>query len=220
MVVDVEIENFIGMWTRTWEADGDVQVGTAKYIYVWRFYDDYSGYLTINDYDKNGKYAGLTRSPFTYKVEQNKLFIYYAGDKEAIEWDYYFEGDTLHVARETDEYGEIEHVFYRGVDADDTQMGEWVYTTTVNGKRVDKRFCLYTPTDASKNEVRYNEAGNRIEDVTHPREYKYTFDDSKLYLKDIETEATTEYTYHMSGNNLYLKAANSNTEVKYSKKEN
>ena len=40
MVVDVEIENFIGMWTRTWEADGDVQVGTAKYIYVWRFYDD------------------------------------------------------------------------------------------------------------------------------------------------------------------------------------
>ena len=141
MVIDVEIENFIGMWTRTWEADGDVQVGTAKYIYVWRFYDDYSGYLTIDDYDKNGKYAGLTRSPFTYKVEQNKLFIYYAGDKEAIEWDYYFEGDTLHVARETDEYGEIEHVFYRGVDADDTLMGEWVYTTTVNGKRVDKRFA-------------------------------------------------------------------------------
>ena len=53
----------------------------------------------------------------------------------------------------------------------------------------------------------------------------FTTDDGYVPFLDVAVSslihnASTEYTYRMSGNNLYLKAANSNTEVKYSKKEN
>ncbi|MBO5832221.1 MAG: hypothetical protein J6Q95_02900 [Alistipes sp.] len=214
--IDIEAAKFVGMWTRTWKAEEDVQVGSAKAIYVWRFYKDYTGYLTIDTYDKEEHIVGFTRTQFTYKVENSKLYILYPNDTKPIEWDYTFEGDSLRMSSEMDEMG-IEYVFHKGVDADDSLVGEWKQTMTINGRRVDKRLDFYTPTDARANEVRYNENGDKVEEVTHPREYKYTFDNSNLYLMDISTEATTEYTYRISGNTLYLKAANGDAEVTYTK---
>ena len=215
-VTDVETAKFIGMWERVWEAEEDTHGTIAKAIYVWRFYEDFSGYLTIDDYDKNDHIVGFTRTLLTYKVENNKLYIFYPNDTQPIEWDYLFEGDTLHMTSDMDEMG-IEYIFHKGVDADDTLMGEWKHTITVNGRRVDNRVDFYTPTDARSNEVRYNEKGDRIEEVTHPREYKYTFDSEKLYMKDISTDVTIEYYYRISGNNLYLQETSGYTEVEYTK---
>lgn len=205
----------LGLWERTATAEG------YSSRYTWRFYDDKSGYQTIDSYNEHGKIIGLSRGPFTYYFRDGLLYILYAHSKEAIEWHYNFEGDELRMHSDMDESNNT-FIFTRATDAPGTLVGDWSVTTVVDGKRQDAHIVFTTPADGNTYTVTYNEAGSASEQVVHGQEFKYTFDNSVIKIAYISTDGTTDgtewetqYYYRLEGSKLYLSTSKGGSERCY-----
>ena len=198
-----EKEAFLGLWRRTAES-GIQQVGViSKREYYWRFYEDGTGHLSIDDYDYDDVISGYSRSYFSYRVEGNVLYVLLGRETEEVVWDYWFEGEELHLIARDDEE-KFEYVFTKTADASNKFVGDWMRVTYVDGKRVDKHFKFRTPGDGETYESKYNEAGAH-EGLTRGRLFNYTFDKNKIYISYIcSGGGEVTYYYKLDGKFLYL----------------
>ena len=215
-VKDESIEEFVGLWIRKAYTEG---IGTSEY--AWRFYDDKTGFLSVDQYNLNEDINGFTRIGFTYRVENGRLYMRYQGDASDIVWDYRFVENTLHVESDLDEMG-VEYVFFKVQDASDELMGDWYYTTkSSDGRRVDSHLKFYTPMDGRTYDVVYTKDGTDIAEKPNPKEFKYCFDSEKIYMTRITSNGNVveEYYYNKEGNNLYLGKSKSDMNIHYTKRD-
>jgi hypothetical protein len=213
---DESIAEFVGLWMRKAYTEG---IGKSEY--AWRFYEDKTGFLSVDQYNLDEEINGFTRIAFTYRVENGRLYMRYQGDVSDIVWDYHFMESSLHVKSDMDEMG-VEYVFFKTEDASDELMGDWYYTTkSSDGRRVDSHLKFYTPMDGCTYDVVYTKDGTSIAERPYPTELKYRFDGEKVYMTRITSAGNVveEYYYKMVGNNLYMGKSKSDMNKHYTKWE-
>lgn len=209
------MELFVGLWNRTVIPE-EISMTTKK-EYAWRFYKDGTGYLSIDTYNQSGVINGITRAEFTYWVKNGLLYVLYGNNRQAIEWQYRFTDEGLHLKSDMDEYG-IDYIFTRAEDASSLLMGDWIHSSYSDDKRVEKHLKLKTPVDGHIYEVQYNKEGTDSEYISQPTELKYTFDDEQLQINYICCDydaPTITYYYRLEGDNLYLSSSKNGIEEKY-----
>lgn len=131
------------------------------------------------------------------------LYVLLGRETEEVVWDYWFEGEELHLIARDDEE-KFEYVFTKTADASNKFVGDWMRVTYVDGKRVDKHFKFRTPGDGETYESKYNEAGAH-EGLTRGRLFNYTFDKNKIYISYIGSGGgEVTYYYKLDGMYLYL----------------
>lgn len=208
----------IGLWTMTQDASqGELEY---YYDYAWRFYEDGTGYLTIDGYAEAGKVNSYTRAPFSYDIRNNLLYVTYVNNKEAIEWHYELEGVTLTMYSEMDELGNT-YIFTKSEDASPKFIGDWHYTEQLgDGRRVDRHIVFDTPVDGHLYDIVYNNESGSDSETRHGAMFKYTFDDETLTINKLEcgpygSSGTTTYYYRLESTHLGLKTAQDGPEKIY-----
>ena len=219
-----EMAELIGLWTMTLDASQ----GELKYHedYAWRFYEDGTGYQTIDGYSEVGVINSYNRAPFSYDIKDGMLYITYKGDAEAIEWHHELEGVTLTMYSDMDEFGNT-YVFTKSKDADPKFIGDWHYTEQLGDGRVDQHIVFDTPVDGHLYDIVYHNESGSDSDTRHGAMFKYTFDDETLTITKLDSgpygcSGTITYYYRLEGAHLGLKTSQEGLERIYEnfKKEN
>ena len=177
--------------------------------YVFYFYENGDGYLTIDAYDKADLVRSMTRNSLTYWVKNEKLYVNY-GDDDPVEWEYRFQDNTLTMRSTLD--GDT-FVFTKTKDDDMRFLGDWSTTTKYGEYYYDEHIKFVTPMDFFTYSSKYsNPALPPIEGPSHPVWYKYTFDDNAVYITNVENSNATpsKKYYRFEGGKLYLSDENGN----------
>lgn len=200
---EVDVKMLIGKWTYTAIADKDDQFNSHS-DYVFRFWEDGTGYLTIDGYNKEEVVYSLTRSNFSYWVKNERLYVLYAHNADAIEWEFRFKNDELIMRSDMDEYNNI-FTFKKSVDADERFMGDWSTTKMVGEKYIDQHIEFVTPNDCLTYSIEYSDPNQKPDEVNaHPQWYKYEFDNNTITITDIENGGTSKKEYKIEDTKLYL----------------
>lgn len=194
----VEADKFVGCWI-CHEALESNKVLTLTY----RFYEEGKGYKTSDEYI-NGKVGGFGRTPMTYWVDNNALYILNAHDEKPIEWLYQFDNNTLTL---TNIELNIKHIFFKEENESKKFMGSWERIEKVDDYYYRYVITMTTPTDGYTMYWKYNNPNGRAIYQSADNWFKYSFDDIKLVMTEIGPDVAgreaTRY-YRMSGADLFL----------------
>ena len=216
-------QKFVGLWTRT--AKYEEQYSYDRDEYEFRFYEDGTGHMNIDTYDDYGKIVGGNYGPFTYEVKGEYLYITWSKDEPVVKFDYSFEGDTLFLHSDIDEYDMV-YKFTKTEDADDKFVGDWetIYQDE-KGRYVVYHYNFLTPTYGNTYKSVYEDINSAPQTTPLLFDFRYTFDDEKIYITAKGSEEVgptiTQY-YRIDGTKLYLSGKADGVETMYSnfKKEN
>ena len=208
---------FVGLWTRT--AKYEEQYSYDRDEYEFRFYEDGTGHMNIDTYDDYGKIVGGNYGPFTYEVKGEYLYITWSKDEPVVKFDYSFEGDTLFLHSDIDEYDMV-HKFTKTEDADDKFVGDWetIYQDE-KGRYVVYHYNFLTPTYGNTYKSVYEDINSAPQTTPLLFDFRYTFDDEKIYITAKGSEEVgptiTQY-YRIEGTKLYLSGKADGVETMYS----
>ncbi len=210
---DVEIAEFLGLWTRTVNYDESHHYFATHCNWEWRFYEDGRSLRWVGDY-RDDVLTSLSSGPILYKVEYGKLYLKaYHDDDDWTEWDYLFEDDTLTLSREH-EGKSIVWTFTKTEDADDRLVGDWsaIVSNGANGELIERHYSFHTPMYGSIYEITYNAAGTKSLGEKMLGTFRYKFDASSISMYD---GCAYNFTYRLAGTKLYL-SCNGGEEIMFS----
>ena len=210
-----EMAKFVGCWEYISVAD-EIDQFHSHTDYIFYFYENGDGYLTIDAYDNENLIRSMTRNSLTYWVKNEKLYVQYGNTP--IEWEYRFQDNTLTMRSDMDEYNNT-FEFTKVEDGDMRFIGDWSTMRADGEYYYDDHIKFVTPTDCFMYHNKYdNPTAAPIEGPSHPVWYKYTFDDDALYLTSAENmNATpTKKYYRFAGDKLYLSNTKDGLETCYS----
>ena len=201
-----EMAKFIGCWAYISIAD-EIDQLHSQTDYVFYFYENGDGYLTIDAYDKADLVRSMTRNSLTYWVKNEKLYVNY-GDDDPVEWEYRFQDNTLTMRSTLD--GDT-FVFTKTEDDDMRFLGDWSTTRKSGDKYYDDHIQFVTPRDGfTYYNVYDNPNAAPIESPSYPQWFKYTFDGDMLIMTNIDSATPTKKYYRFEGGKLYLSDENGN----------
>ena len=207
-----EMAKFIGCWEYISIAD-EIDQLHSQTDYVFYFYENGDGYLTIDAYDKSDLVRSMTRNSLTYWVKNEKLYVNY-GDDDPVEWEYRFQDNTLTMRSTLD--GDT-FVFTKTKDDDMRFLGDWSTTRKSGDKYYDDHIQFVTPRDGfTYYSVYDNPNAAPIEGPSYPQWFKYTFDGDMLIMTNIDSATSTKKYYRFEGGKLYLSNDKGGFETCYS----
>ncbi|MBR4952381.1 MAG: hypothetical protein IKY56_05240 [Alistipes sp.] len=199
------MKELLGSWEYVAVADKDDQFYSHT-DYVFYFWEDCNGYLTIDAYDKSNLINSTTRNSLTYWVDNEILYIKY-GNSSPIEWEYRFQDNTLIMRSDMDEYNNT-YVFTKAEDGDMRFVGDWSTTRKDGDRYYDEHIKFVTPKDGFTYYSGY--------DNPNPQWFKYTFDGDMLIMTNIDSTTSTKKYYRFEDGKLYLSDENGGIETYYS----
>ena len=209
-----EMAKFVGCWEYISIAD-EIDQLQSQTDYVFYFYENGDGYLTIDAYDKSDLVRSMTRNSLTYWVKNEKLYVNY-GDDDPIEWEYRFQDNTLIMRSDMDEYNNT-YVFTKAEDGDMRFIGDWSTTQNGGDKYYDNHIKFVTPKDGF---TYYNVYDNpNAAPVEGPSEmvwFKYSTEGDMLIMTNIASATPTKKYYRFEGGKLYLSNDKGGFETCYS----
>ena len=209
-----EMVKFVGCWEYISIAD-EIDQLHSQTDYVFYFYENGDGYLTIDGYDQMGQINSITRNSLTYWVKNEKLYVQY-GNSSPIEWEYRFQDNTLIMRSDMDEYNNT-YEFTKAEDGDMRFIGDWSTMRNGGDKYYDDHIKFVTPKDGF---TYYNVYDNpNAAPVEGPSEmvwFKYSTEGDMLIMTNIDSATPTKKYYRFEGGKLYLSDENGN-ETCYSK---
>ena len=207
-----EMAKFVGCWEYISVAD-EIDQFHSHTDYIFYFYENGDGYLTIDAYDKADLVRSMTRNSLTYWVKNEKLYVNY-GDDDPIEWEYRFQDNTLTMRSTLD--GDT-FVFTKTKDDDIRFLGDWSTTRKSGDKYYDDHIQFVTPRDGfTYYNVYDNPNAAPIEGPSYPQWFKYTFDGDMLIMTNIDSATSTKKYYRFEGGKLYLSNDKGGFETCYS----
>ena len=207
-----EMAKFIGCWEYISIAD-EIDQLHSQTDYVFYFYENGDGYLTIDAYDKADLVRSMTRNSLTYWVKNEKLYVNY-GDDDPIEWEYRFQDNTLTMRSTLD--GDT-FVFTKTEDGDMRFLGDWSTTRKSGDKYYDDHIQFVTPRDGfTYYNVYDNPNAAPIEGPSYMVWFKYSTEGDMLIMTNIDSATSTKKFYRFEGGKLYLSDENGGIETCYS----
>lgn len=208
-----EMAKFIGCWEYISIAD-EIDQLHSQTDYVFYFYENGDGYLTIDAYDKADLVRSMTRNSLTYWVKNEKLYVNY-GDDDPVEWEYRFQDNTLTMRSTLD--GDT-FVFTKTKDDDMRFLGDWSTTRKSGDKYYDDHIQFVTPRDGfTYYNVYDNPNAAPIEGPSYIVWFKYSSDGDMLIMKNLNSTTPTKKFYRFEGGKLYLSNSKDGIETCYSK---
>ena len=208
-----EMAKFVGCWEYISIAD-EIDQLHSQTDYVFYFYENGDGYLTIDAYDKSDLVRSMTRNSLTYWVKNEKLYVNY-GDDDPIEWEYRFQDNTLTMRSTLD--GDT-FVFTKTKDDDIRFLGDWSTTRKSGDKYYDDHIQFVTPRDGfTYYNVYDNPNAAPIGEPSYPQWFKYSSDGDMLIMTNIDSTTSTKKYYRFEGGKLYLSDEKGGIETCYSK---
>lgn len=208
-----EMAKFIGCWEYISIAD-EIDQLHSQTDYVFYFYENGDGYLTIDAYDKADLVRSMTRNSLTYWVKNEKLYVNY-GDDDPVEWEYRFQDNTLTMRSTLD--GDT-FVFTKIKDDDMRFLGDWSTTRKSGDKYYDDHIQFVTPRDGfTYYNVYDNPNAAPIEGPSYIVWFKYSSDGDMLIMKNLNSTTPTKKFYRFEGGKLYLSNSKDGIETCYSK---
>ena len=209
------MKELLGSWEYVAVADKDDQFYSHT-DYVFYFWEDCNGYLTIDAYDKSNLINSTTRNSLTYWVDNEILYIKY-GNSSPIEWEYRFQDNTLIMRSDMDEYNNT-YVFTKAEDGDMRFVGDWSTMRNGGDKYYDDHIKFVTPKDGF---AYYNVYDNpNAAPVEGPSEmvwFKYSIEGDMLIMTNIDSATSSKKYYRFEDGKLYLSDENGGIETCYSK---
>ena len=203
-----EMAKFVGCWEYISVAD-EIDQLHSQTDYVFYFYENGDGYLTIDGYDQMGQINSITRNSLTYWVKSEKLYVQY-GNSSPIEWEYRFQDNTLIMRSDMDEYNNTNE-FTKAEDGDMRFIGDWSTTQNGGDKYYDNHIKFVTPKDGF---TYYNVYDNlNAAPVDGPSQmvwFKYSTEGDMLIMTNIDSATPTKKYYRFEGGKLYLSDENGN----------
>ena len=207
-----EMAKFIGCWEYISIAD-EIDQLHSQTDYVFYFYENGDGYLTIDAYDKADLVRSMTRNSLTYWVKNEKLYVNY-GDDDPVEWEYRFQNNTLTMRSTLD--GDT-FVFTKTKDDDMRFLGDWSTTRKSGDKYYDDHIQFVTPRDGfTYYNVYDNPNAAPIEGPSYIVWFKYSSDGDMLIMKNLNSTTPTKKFYRFEGGKLYLSNTKNGLETCYS----
>lgn len=207
-----EMAKFVGCWEYISIAD-EIDQFHSHTDYVFYFYENGDGYLTIDAYDKADLVRSMTRNSLTYWVKNEKLYVNY-GDDDPVEWEYRFQDNTLTMRSTLD--GDT-FVFTKTKDDDMRFLGDWSTTQNGGDKYYDNHIKFVTPRDGF---TYYNIYDNpNAAPVDGPSQmvwFKYSTEGDMLIMTNIDSATSSKKYYRFEGGKLYLSDENGGNETCYS----
>ena len=214
-----EMAKFVGLWTREASYEHDGQIYRTK-KWELRFYKDGTGHMRIDYYNDLGSITGFSSGGLKYEIKDGLLCLTRT-NKEPSEVKYLFEGDKLFIT-EYIEGKEYIYEFTKTEDADDRFVADWS-TTYINneGKYEVYHYKFLTPTYGYTYKIIYDDPNEAPDRPTWHYEFRYEFDDKKVYITPIGAEAAGDHAkivkyYRIDGTKLYLRTKNDGAETVYS----
>ena len=209
-----EMAKFVGCWEYISIAD-EIDQLHSQTDYVFYFYENGDGYLTIDAYDKSNLINATTRNSLTYWVKNEKLYVNY-GDDDPIEWEYRFQDNTLIMRSDMDEYNNT-YVFTRAEDGDMRFLGDWSTTQNGGDKYYDNHIKFVTPKDGfTYYNVYDNPNAAPVEGPSQMVWFKYSTEGDMLIMTNIDSATSSKKYYRFEGGKLYLSDENGGIETCYS----
>ena len=209
------MKELLGCWEYISVADKEDQFYSHT-DYVFYFWEDGNGYLTIDAYDKSNLINSTTRNSLTYWVKSEKLYVQY-GNSTPIEWEYRFKDNTLIMRSDMDEYNNT-YVFTKAEDGDMRFVGDWSTMRNGGDKYYDDHIKFVTPKDGF---TYYNVYDNpNAAPVEGPSEmvwFKYSTEGDMLIMTNIDSATSSKKYYRFVGDKLYLSNEKGGFETCYSK---
>ena len=207
-----EMAKFVGCWEYISVADEIDQLHSHT-DYVFYFYENGDGYLTIDAYDKADLVRSMTRNSLTYWVKNEKLYVNY-GDDDPVEWEYRFQDNTLTMRSTLD--GDT-FVFTKTEDDDMRFLGDWSTTRKSGDKYYDDHIKFVTPRDGfTYYSVYDNPNAAPVEGPSQMVWFKYSSEDDMLIITNIDSATSTKMYYRFEGGKLYLSNEKGGVESCYS----
>ena len=207
-----EMAKFVGCWEYISIADEIDQLHSHT-DYVFYFYENGDGYLTIDAYDKADLVRSMTRNSLTYWVKNEKLYVNY-GDADPIEWEYRFQDNPLTMRSTLD--GDT-FVFTKTEDDDMRFLGDWSTTRKSGDKYYDDHIKFVTPWDGfTYYSVYDNPNAAPVEGPSQMVWFKYSSEDDMLIITNIDSATSTKMYYRFEGGKLYLSNSKGGVESCYS----
>lgn len=207
-----EMAKFVGCWEYISVAD-EIDQLHSQTDYVFYFYENGDGYLTIDAYDKADLVRSMTRNSLTYWVKNEKLYVNY-GDDDPIEWEYRFQDNTLTMRSTLD--GDT-FVFTKTKDDDMRFIGDWSTMRNGGDKYYDDHIKFVTPKDGF---TYYNVYDNpNAAPVEGPSEmvwFKYSTEGDMLIMTNIDSATSSKKYYRFEDGKLYLSNDKGGFETCYS----
>ena len=209
---DVEITEFLGLWTRSVNYDESYHYFATHSNWEWRFYENGRSRRWLGAYNDDVM-VSADSSIFLYKVEDGKLYLQYYSEEDWTAWDYSIEGDTLTLSLE-DEGETTVLTFVKTEDADDKLVGDWsaIDRQGLNGELIERHYQFVTPTYGFVYEITYNSTGTASLGERILGDFRYTIDGNRLSLFD---GFWGNFTFRVEGTKLYLSSYGGD-EVMYS----
>ncbi|MBO5901367.1 MAG: hypothetical protein J6Q36_03000 [Alistipes sp.] len=209
------MKELLGSWEYISEADENDQFFSHT-DYVFYFYENGDGYLTIDAYDKNDLISATTRNSLTYWVKSEKLYVQY-GNSSPIEWEYRFKDNTLIMRSDMDEYGNT-FVFTKAEDGDMRFIGDWSTTQNGGDKYYGNHIKFVTRKDGFTYYSVYDNPNTApVEGPSEMVWFKYSTEGNMLIMTNIDSAASTKKYYRFDGGKLYLSNSKDGIETCYSK---
>ena len=201
-----EMAKFVGCWEYISVAD-EIDQFQSHTDYIFYFYENGDGYLTIDAYDKENLIRSMTRNSLTYWVKNEKLYVQY-GNSTPIEWEYRFQDNTLTMRSDMDEYNNT-FVFTKAEDGDMRFIGDWSTMSADGEYYYDDHIKFVTPKDGFTYYNVYDSPNAApIEEPSYPQWFKYTFDGDMLIMTNIDSATSSKKYYRFVGDKLYLSDEN------------
>ncbi len=207
-----EMAKFVGCWEYISIADESDQLHSQT-DYIFYFYENGDGYLTIDGYDKENIIMSMTRNSLTYWVKNEKLYVNY-GDDDPVEWEYRFQDNTLTMRSTLD--GDT-FVFTKTKDDDMRFLGDWSTTRKSGDKYYDNHIKFVTPRDGfTYYNVYDNPNAAPVEGPSQMVWFKYSTEGDMLIMTNIDSATSSKKYYRFEGSKLYLSNDKGGFETCYS----
>ena len=207
-----EMAKFVGCWEYISIAD-EIDQLHSQTDYVFYFYENGDGYLTIDAYDKADLVRSMTRNSLTYWVKNEKLYVNY-GDDDPIEWEYRFQDNTLTMRSTLD--GDT-FVFTKTKDDDMRFLGDWSTMRNGGDKYYDDHIKFVTPKDGfTYYNVYDNPNAAPIGEPSYPQWFKYSTEGDMLIMTNIDSATSSKKYYRFEDGKLYLSNDKGGFETCYS----
>ena len=201
-----EMAKFVGCWEYISVAD-EIDQLHSQTDYVFYFYENGNGYLTIDGYDQMGQINSITRNSLTYWVKSEKLYVQY-GNSTPIEWEYRFQDNTLTMRSTLN--GDT-FVFTKTKDDDMRFLGDWSTTQNGGDKYYDNHIKFVTPKDGfTYYNVYDNPNAAPVEGPSQMVWFKYSTEGDMLIMTNIDSATSSKKYYRFEGGKLYLSDENGN----------
>ena len=208
-----EMAKFVGCWEYISVAD-EIDQLHSQTDYVFYFYENGNGYLTIDGYDQMGQINSITRNSLTYWVKSEKLYVQY-GNSTPIEWEYRFQDNTLTMRSTLN--GDT-FVFTKTKDDDMRFLGDWSTTQNGGDKYYDNHIKFVTPKDGfTYYNVYDNPNAAPVEGPSQMVWFKYSTEGDMLIMTNIDSATSSKKYYRFEGGKLYLSNTKDGNETCYSK---